>query len=1731
MIRLLQIRLKDLRNMVGEWELDLAHPACSLLGLLAFTGEPGSGQSSVLDAVTLALYGRLHDPDAPSPDPAQLISRQSGDCRAEAVIDADGTRFHAVWRAVAEQTPDTDNPVHELLDPDSGESLCTDGRTAAETAATLTGMTYEHFMHAVLLHAGTLQQFLLSPADQRARVLERLTDTAGYADLAVAAHERHALEDRRLGELRAVLESLSPLPDSERDALQEQVRSQVARREELLHSLADIDQALAWLDTVSGLRTRVEELEGQLEAVDTRITDFEPSQKRLDAARRAMTVAESHSALDEIRRQHREESQRLMAAERLLPSRRQELEQTQKAVRAAENELKRTRELQKRDGATIKAVRALDLALANRAELITAITDESTRLAGTRRALTERMERTDRDLKKVNMNRAHIQDFLHKNEQDGTLVGDYTGLVRLLESYREKHVAMNEADGVLAKATRTFDRAASVFQTREREYRTAAARLEEARKASAQNAEHREALLEGRVERQWWDELLDLKDRATRLREAEEALKLMGEANRRARELDNRLQESSMQTQTVRSRMQSAMSGVQQAAERVTVMERRGAPEQGGSAQGELGELREQLSTLRIDEARLSTETESVVQLRQELQETAARLRATATKSLEAAGSSSGAASPDAVSRLRDDTLRKIERIENVIRQSVRLEDQERRVQAALDAATQMHTNAENALQTARNQRDAAEETREGHAETTRKLSQQLSRITVEAADALKPYGIRSLSPSSTSNLVTVLRQRRDQWIAQSHELEKVDRQRAELEGEAAQQKILLERLDSEMNDVRRRSDRLREASRVQEVERRRLFRDRDPDREEQHIEGLRAAAEETATKARAAAAKAQRALEVLESRVQSLKEGTSSLNKQMQQAQNTFNTRLRDAQFVNEDAYRTACLTVVQRQNLEKQERELADEHMRLDTLLERTRESLAEEEKRALTRKTTEELEEQRTAEREEFDTIGEDIGRDRQRLQEDEQVRAAAAEHSGAVARQSEDVARWERLCTVVGAADGSTYRNAAQHLTFRHVVRRAADLFEQVSSRYHLTTHADAFMELLIYDAETGAGPLSPSELSPRSQSVLALCLGLVLGQVLRGDTIPPSLLIDGGFEALDDRTLADVLGMLDTLAREGTQIGFVSHSSFFDEWDGVQMRFRQFDHTRSIIEGPGCTRVDSVEDMVDTTWTEADDLGGASIYGLPEAPAEPPLPPPPGVAQAEPQPSAPPDAALTSLDEVLTQGSFPTGEQEPVSGGLFDDMPAAETPTPAQSAPSAPGLFGDAPPPKGPTDAERGHHPPEEPAMPAEPAATAAKSSLFDEAPTPKAPTDAAPVPPVEEPVADDGIVLSEAEEMGESQTAGPTDEQTVPADEHAGGAQPRPRGLFADVPRPVRLRAEDIADDTREPATPEPELEDEVVDTSRLLDDAVEAADDVADDVMDVLDEVPMVDAAPEDEEPVEQKGASTPDLSGLISDDDLEQEYDGPIHPDDIEEVPDRLVAGRGDDFWKGVPLEGDLVQQDQGVSDATMPQQGSPATPIDETIDPTMPVLDDAPPPPPAQAPAAAQPVDPTMPVLDERPPAAPAQDELSVPADEPIVEADPTIPTLKPGDEQPAGPPLSDETSSSRVIPADTDHAPAPSAPPPPRRPAAQQKPADSGIPIDDPTLAAFADMAPPVPTDDDDLFNLEPIDMQEDIVKLSDTVHGPRDLPAEPLPGTDEDDDTRELRRRQGKPPQE
>jgi len=163
------------------------HIDLSGLDLFVITGPTGAGKTSILDAMTFALYGSVVR--VKSGEMRDLITHNASVVRVELNFEIQGSAYRVIRRMKRKGQPDA------LLERKEGDEFIsvvdTPGTKAIDRyVADLLGLDFPAFTKAVLLPQGRFHEFLSGDADARRTILSRLLELERYSQMGSLARQK-----------------------------------------------------------------------------------------------------------------------------------------------------------------------------------------------------------------------------------------------------------------------------------------------------------------------------------------------------------------------------------------------------------------------------------------------------------------------------------------------------------------------------------------------------------------------------------------------------------------------------------------------------------------------------------------------------------------------------------------------------------------------------------------------------------------------------------------------------------------------------------------------------------------------------------------------------------------------------------------------------------------------------------------------------------------------------------------------------------------------------------------------------------------------------------------------------------------------------------------------------------------------------------------------------------------------------------------------------------------------------------------------------------------------------------------------------------------------------------------------------------------------------------------------------------------------------------------------------
>jgi len=302
-MKICRLSFANVNSLAGAWDIDFENPSYSR-GLFALTGPTGAGKTSVLDAICLALYGRTVRENI-SKDGNEVMTRGAATCWAEVTFETGGKRYRCRWsqnRSRGKADGNLQAAEWGIAEADGQRlPLANQIRAVATKIEELTGMKFEQFTRAVLLAQGQFDAFLQAKTNERADILEKITDTGIFSKIGNAVFERNREEAGKLRALEDELGHISVLTREDREQLNGRVVDGRTRRAATLAGLEQLEKQRLWLEALAKRKADLEGVEARWKECSARHETARPELERLACAESARKLDLELQALDSAR--------------------------------------------------------------------------------------------------------------------------------------------------------------------------------------------------------------------------------------------------------------------------------------------------------------------------------------------------------------------------------------------------------------------------------------------------------------------------------------------------------------------------------------------------------------------------------------------------------------------------------------------------------------------------------------------------------------------------------------------------------------------------------------------------------------------------------------------------------------------------------------------------------------------------------------------------------------------------------------------------------------------------------------------------------------------------------------------------------------------------------------------------------------------------------------------------------------------------------------------------------------------------------------------------------------------------------------------------------------------------------------------------------------------------------------------------------------------------------------
>ena len=1201
-----------LRN---QWTIQFDQFPLYEAGLFAITGPTGGGKSSLLDAMIVALYGRV--PRYGHNTPTELMTRHTAETLIELDFAVQQGCFRARWnlrRARGQATGRVQPARHELQNLDTNQTLDLRSSDVPKEVEKLTGLNMERFLRSVILPQGDFAAFLRAKEKERGELLEELTGLHVYSELSELAFSCSRESREALEKLQQQLGTLPLLEEEALRTLRQRLDEYMQQRPKLQATEQRLQGELGWLRQLRESRATCSRLEQEIAAAQQALEAFAPQQQRLQRHHQLQPFQPQWQSQQKQAKQLEQQQFNQQRIREELGIKQQEVQQLEVS---AQQDQERLQDQEKQYQQLIEPIR---LALEVDAQIQTqqvrweSRQQEQTRLEQTIHQQRQQLLQEDAWVQQAALRQQQRQQWLEEHDDCQQLELALPELRSIWQQWQQKQQQWQQSQAALdrwEKQQAEDLKQSSELQQLENDLAEEALPLEQRAQALR---EQEETLLEGRPLGDWQatqrdaQRLLRLGEKLTELSQRFQDVQLeRSKYEQQEQELQlklGQLEEQHLHQEHLRQQTQERLHDKQRLLEqgrlirdyeaaRTQLQPNHPCPLCGSTEhpfvisnevpsveqEAELvehlkqrcKEIEQELTNLQREQTQLKARSEITHERSGQLQQETQKIQSAFDDVNSQIPAESVKLLTDLVGiqmlhlswqeqfQAMEQKLSAVEKLDGMRRQlqeeQIVLQNKRAELkerQAGLNERQKLHQ---------RQQADLEKQAKE-----EQQLVLQLQESWQEQAQAVGSAE-EALEPES------LLASLQEKWQAFQKQQQAEDREGLEL----MQRRQRLERDQTTLGQQEQQQQSLaeeqqQELTKLQLLQQQRLKILEHPDPkalEQEQLSQLQACQEKQAASRRSFEEKSQ-ALQQEQQRLQWMEEEYARGQQEHTQNQEELLFALQALGYASIAEAEMGCLDSIEAEELNQQDQQLNQRLSisRHDLGNEQMRCAALEQEAR--TTQTEEELQAQLEQLRQQQDELSQQLGGVQVQLEKDAELRQNQRTLTDQIEKQQQEHRRWASLSELIGSADGTKFSRFAQSLTLAHLVNLANRHLQKLSDRYQLQKRQGACVEMDIVDRYQADAVRSLESLSGGETFLVSLALALGLSDLARRNHPIDSLFIDEGFGTLDADTLDTALAALETLQAGGKTIGIISHVEALKERLTTQIQVRKNDSGNSTL---------------------------------------------------------------------------------------------------------------------------------------------------------------------------------------------------------------------------------------------------------------------------------------------------------------------------------------------------------------------------------------------------------------------------------------------------------------------------------------------------------------------------------------------------------------------------------
>ena len=279
-MKILKIEFENINSLRGPQQIDFTDKPFSASSLFAITGPTGSGKSTILDVICLALFN--HVPRLGKITKNEIIAkgailtRNQKEAFARVTYDCKRGVYASKWSISTNRNDNLRDYEMEIADLASGKLIDLKKSDVPAKNEALIGLNYNQFIKAVLLAQGEFAQFLKVNKAERGELLEKITGTGIYRELGKKAYEKNKEASKEILQQQQEIEIIqkSLLNDEDHAEISKDYASQQAACEPLEKEIQRLSKFVELKEEIKNQQSNIAKIAAEKTQAEEYLNQF-----------------------------------------------------------------------------------------------------------------------------------------------------------------------------------------------------------------------------------------------------------------------------------------------------------------------------------------------------------------------------------------------------------------------------------------------------------------------------------------------------------------------------------------------------------------------------------------------------------------------------------------------------------------------------------------------------------------------------------------------------------------------------------------------------------------------------------------------------------------------------------------------------------------------------------------------------------------------------------------------------------------------------------------------------------------------------------------------------------------------------------------------------------------------------------------------------------------------------------------------------------------------------------------------------------------------------------------------------------------------------------------------------------------------------------------------------------------------------------------------------------------